>query len=138
MIQISTSTRLPTIALWRWDSPATQEKIGTTSHVVESNGSGDVSNACNLPPGALIEFGCGTGSNVPFLIELAGATSVVGIDTSESRLRSPGTNWDHRKRSSWLSEYEAPGKTDLVFCNGVFHHIPPADRATAVSTYIAA
>src|ERR1700688_3195741 len=32
--------------------------------------------------GYTIEFGCGTGSNIPFLIELAGATSVVGIDTS--------------------------------------------------------
>ena len=30
------------------------------------------------------------------------------------------------------SEYKARATADLVFCNGVFHHIPPADRATAV------
>ncbi len=83
-------------------------------------------------PTNTIEFGCGTGSNVPFLIELAGATSVVGLDTSGRSLEvarntfgSPKAQFHH------LSEYDAEGKADLVFCNGVFHHIP-ADRAAAV------
>ena len=33
-----------------------------------------------------VEFGCGTGSNIPFLIELVGSASVVGIDTSGKSL----------------------------------------------------
>jgi SAM-dependent methyltransferase len=83
--------------------------------------------------GSTIEFGCGTGTNVPFLIELAGATSVVGIDTSGKSLEVARRTLGSPKAQFFvLSEYDAQGKADLVFCNGVFHHIPPADRATAV------
>jgi SAM-dependent methyltransferase len=33
-----------------------------------------------------------------------------------------------------LAEYRPEGLFDLVFCNGVFHHIPPGDRVAAVDT----
>jgi SAM-dependent methyltransferase len=82
--------------------------------------------------GCTIEFGCGTGSNIPFLIELAGATSVVGIDTSGASLEVARNVFGSPKVKFYGSEYEAEGKADLVFCNGVFHHIPPRDRATAL------
>ncbi len=83
--------------------------------------------------GCTIEFGCGTGSNVPFLIELAGATAVVGIDTSGRSLDVARNIFGSLKAQFYgPGEYEAPGRSDLVFCNGVFHHIPPPDRATAV------
>jgi len=79
------------------------------------------------------EFGCGTGSNVPFLIELAGATSVVGIDTSGRSLEVARNTFGSLKAQFYGSgEYEARGRADLVFCNGVLHHIPPPDRAAAV------
>ena len=84
-------------------------------------------------PKHTIEFGCGTGSNVPFLIELACAASVVGIDTSGRSLEvARNTFGSPRARFCGLGEYEAQGCADLVFCNGVFHHIPPPDRAAAV------
>jgi|SRR5208282_2652897 len=83
-------------------------------------------------PGHTIEFGCGTGSNVPFLIELAGATSVVGIDTSERSLEVARNTFGSPKAQFFrLGEYEAQGNADLVFCNCVFHHISPPDRAAA-------
>jgi SAM-dependent methyltransferase len=31
-----------------------------------------------------------------------------------------------------LGEYQPRAAVDLAFCNGVFHHIPPKDRAEAV------
>lgn len=84
-------------------------------------------------PENTIEFGCGTGSNVPFLIEVAGATSVVGIDTSERSLEVARSTFGSLKAQFFgLSEYNPRGKADLVFCNGVFHHIPPPDRAAAI------
>lgn len=84
-------------------------------------------------PESAIEFGCGTGSNVPFLLELAGATSVVGIDNSERSLEvARNTFGSPKAQFHGLREYDAWGNADLVFCNGVFHHIPPSDRATAV------
>ncbi len=83
--------------------------------------------------GRTIEFGCGTGSNVPFLIELAGAASVVGIDTSGKSLEVARNTFGSLKAQFYgAGEYEAQGRADLVFCNGVFHHIPPPDRAGAV------
>ncbi|MGB8413433.1 MAG: methyltransferase [Candidatus Binatus sp.] len=83
--------------------------------------------------GRTIEFGCGTGSNVPFLIELAGATSVVGIDTSGRSLEVARSTFGSLKAQFYASgDYEAQGSADLVFCNGVFHHIPPPDRAATV------
>jgi SAM-dependent methyltransferase len=83
--------------------------------------------------GSTVELGCGTGSNVPFLIELAGATSVVGIDTSERSLEVARNTFGSLKaRFSTPGDYNYQGSADLVFCNGVFHHIPPTDRAAAI------
>jgi SAM-dependent methyltransferase len=77
----------------------------------------------------VIEFGCGTGSNVPFLLGVVGAASVTGIDTSERSLqvadqtyKSDGVRFLHP------NDFEPGGRADLIFCNGVFHHIPPVDR----------
>jgi SAM-dependent methyltransferase len=33
-----------------------------------------------------------------------------------------------------LEEFDPAGQFDLAFCNGVFHHIPPAERTDAVAT----
>ena len=86
-----------------------------------------------FPAGCAVEFGCGTGSNVPFLLELAGATSVVGIDTSAASLEVARNAFGSAKVKFYGSgEYQGEGNADLAFCNGVFHHIPPPHRATAI------
>ncbi len=86
-----------------------------------------------LRSGDAIEFGCGTGANIPFLIEVAAAKSILGIDASEkalevarSAVRSANVRFIHP------SEYKPAGQADLVFCNGVFHHIPPSQRPAAL------
>jgi len=57
----------------------------------------------------------------------------VGIDTSGRSLEVARNTFGSLKAQFYGSgEYEAQGRADLVFCNGVFHHIPPPDRATAV------
>ena len=82
--------------------------------------------------GNVIEFGCGTGTNIPFLVELANASSVLGIDASEKSLEIARKKFgSHNARFLTTREYAPDGRADLVFCNGVFHHIPPADRASA-------
>ena len=88
----------------------------------------------NLAAGNVIEFGCGTGSNVPFLLEVVGATSVTGIDTSERSLQvAQETHNSPRARFLHPNEFKPRGDADLIFCNGVFHHIPLGDRqATAL------
>jgi SAM-dependent methyltransferase len=83
--------------------------------------------------GLTIDFGCGTGSNVPFLIGLANATSVAGIDTSGRSLEIARSAFGSPKAQFFgMGEYEPQSDADLVFCNGVFHHIAPPDRLKAV------
>jgi SAM-dependent methyltransferase len=84
-------------------------------------------------PAAVMDFGCGTGSATPFLVGIDGVTSLVGIDISARSLEH--ARRDHgnaRARFLLFSRYEPDGTLDLAFCNGVFHHIPPADRAAAI------
>lgn len=83
--------------------------------------------------GFTLEFGCGTGSNIPFLVEVAGATSVVGIDTSGKSLEVARNKFGSPQVKFYgPGEYHAARSADLVFCNGVFHHIAPPDRAAAL------
>ena len=37
-------------------------------------------------PASILDFGCGTGTNMPFLLNLNGVTSLLGVDISESSL----------------------------------------------------
>ncbi len=87
-------------------------------------------------PESAIEFGCGTGLNIPFLIELIGLKSVIGIDISEKSLevatRSVGSD---EVRFHLPGGYQPTSQIDLVFCNGVFHHILPQGRG-AVLDYV--
>jgi SAM-dependent methyltransferase len=79
-----------------------------------------------------IDFGCGTGSNVPFLIELIGAISVVGIDASEKSLEIARSKFGSGQVQFLLpQEHKDDGQADLVFCNGVFHHVPFSNRMIA-------
>lgn len=84
-------------------------------------------------PTSVMDFGCGTGSATPFLLGMDGVTSLVGVDISSRSLeharREHGVSG---ARFQLFSEHQPNGALDLAFCNGVFHHIPTADRAAAV------
>jgi SAM-dependent methyltransferase len=85
-------------------------------------------------PGRIVDFGCGTGSGTPYLLDVLGATALLGVDVSTSSLDV--ARRDHPDpRASFATLDEAAGARDLdtAFCNGVFHHIPVADRAAAVA-----
>jgi SAM-dependent methyltransferase len=87
----------------------------------------------NVRPATVLDFGCGTGSATPFLLGIDGITSLIGVDVSARSLdvatREHGSS---NARFHVFSEYHPDGTLDLAFCNGVFHHIPPADRPGAV------
>jgi len=81
----------------------------------------------------VLDFGCGTGSATPFLLEIPGIKSLVGLDVSQASVDT--ARHEHgsaRARFATLSGYEPDGRMDLAFCNGVFHHIPVSERAGAV------
>lgn len=79
----------------------------------------------------VLDFGCGDGDAAPLLRDLLGADEVVGADVSDGMLTRA------RARHPWASfrtiaELPSLGAFDAAYCNGVFHHIPRADRTGAV------
>jgi len=79
----------------------------------------------------LMDFGCGVGLATSCLLETLRAKQVVGVDVSrkilaEAARRNPGG------RANFAHPGDFTGSVDLVFCNGVFHHIEPAQRAKSL------
>jgi SAM-dependent methyltransferase len=84
-------------------------------------------------PRTVLDFGCGTGSAAPLLIELLKAESVTGVDVSAQSLElARKAHGSERCRFLLHTDYRPNGEADLAFCNGVFHHIPSQERAAAV------
>jgi SAM-dependent methyltransferase len=84
-------------------------------------------------PGAIMDYGAGTGTSVPFLLNLPGAQSVIGIDVSRRTQEiAKQTHNNDRVRFLLPHEYQPAEQIDLVFSNGTFHHIAPEDRAAAL------
>jgi SAM-dependent methyltransferase len=82
----------------------------------------------------IMDYGCGTGSSAPLLSEILGANALVGTDKSVESLQIATHNFGS-KTATFLrfDEYQPDGRFDLVYCNGVFHHIALSERAAAVN-----
>lgn len=85
-------------------------------------------------PNIVLDFGCGTGSATPHFYEALGVNRVIGIDVSaESLAAAERSHGSFRTSFQLAAEYEPKGEVDLAFCNGVFHHIAPANRPACVA-----
>jgi trans-aconitate methyltransferase len=85
-----------------------------------------------LAPRRIMDYGCGTGGAVPLLLGQFNAESVVGVDTSVKlieRAKHEHTSWQTVFQQT--QEYCPEEERELVYCNGVFHHIPVASRPMA-------
>lgn len=83
-------------------------------------------------PKKILDFGCGTGSAVPFLEKILSA-QIVGVEVSEKSIEiAKRLHKSQRVSFALSSEDWVDGSFDLAFCNGVFHHIPPKLRQTAL------
>jgi SAM-dependent methyltransferase len=95
-------------------------------------------------PDTVLDFGCGLGNATPLFFEHLGAKRVVGVDVSDGLL--------DRARAAFAGEsrvrfhrietgvsgapargHDAPASADVAFVNGVFHHIPVDQRASALA-----
>ena len=84
-------------------------------------------------PRVVMDFGCGTGTGVPFILEHLGPTRLVGVDISVRSLEIARRDYGcERVEFTLLRQDAADGQIDLVFSNGVFHHIPPNKRDPVV------
>ena len=82
----------------------------------------------------VMDYGCGTGTAAPYLRDMLGAEQVIGVDVSEESLKeAERTHGSGRVRFARIGSPEAfERRCDVVYCNGVFHHIPPAERPASV------
>ncbi len=84
-------------------------------------------------PGKVMDYGCGTGTGAHFLELVLAARQVVGLDVSLESLAVARKTWGQGPLTFLATEaYSPDGRFDLVFCNGVFHHIPPEQRPAAL------
>lgn len=83
---------------------------------------------------AILDFGCGTGSAAPFLLRDLAPKRILGVDVSAKSLEvARGIHGSDAVQFQLLSECQPRAEMDLAYCNGVFHHIPPAERAEKVA-----
>ena len=79
-----------------------------------------------------LDYGCGTGDTTLLLRQILGSESVVGLDVSTLSLQRARARHGGRVQFFTFDGYAPDGSVDVVYCNGVFHHIPVAERAAAV------
>ena len=94
-------------------------------------------------PHTVLDFGCGLGNGTPLFFEHLDAQRVIGVDVSEGLLDRARQTYANEPRASFHTidpqspggqgSFDAKGVADLAFVNGVFHHIPVADRAGALA-----
>lgn len=82
---------------------------------------------------SVLDYGCGTGTSTPLFFDVLGVESVLGLDVSPASLAVAERAYGASKVEFALVDRHAPaGGIDLAFSNGVFHHIEPDDRPSAV------
>lgn len=85
-------------------------------------------------PRCVMDFGCGTGCAIPFFLELMAPARLLGVDISRRSLEvAAREHGDPRATFHLYPRVTFDGTVDVAFCNGVFHHIPPAERAAAIA-----
>jgi SAM-dependent methyltransferase len=81
----------------------------------------------------VLDFGCGVGTALPLLATAFPGALIVGSDISAQSLDIADRKFRAQQRIRLVSDTKlgSEGPFDVVYCNGVFHHIPPKDRRTA-------
>jgi trans-aconitate methyltransferase len=86
-------------------------------------------------PRRAMDFGCGVGSTAPLLRSSLGVEEVVGVDVSAASIAVAKQKYASIGiRFSTFGDYVPDGTLDLVYSNGVFHHIEPHERLAALNS----
>jgi SAM-dependent methyltransferase len=84
-------------------------------------------------PQSVMDYGCGIGGTAVLLHDLLGVKSVLALDVSVRSLEVAKSRYGaDGVRFLSFEEYSPQEEIDVVYCNGVFHHIPVERRAEIV------
>ena len=83
-------------------------------------------------PRSVIDYGCGTGQTTALLGRVLRLDSAIGVDVSRSSLEKASIAHS-RCKFIHPQAYVTQEDVDLVYCNGVFHHISEAERPSAIA-----
>ena len=81
-----------------------------------------------ITPGFVVDFGCGDGATLPILADLLSPRQLVGLEPSIACLERARAATQRRWAVVGPDKFEHRGEVDLIYCNGVMHHVAPADR----------
>jgi trans-aconitate methyltransferase len=99
----------------------------------------ELANARGMRVRVVIDFGCGGGAAFPALRAAFGDARIIGFEP-ERALRDVAVGTARQSQVEILDAdtLDARGDADIVYCNGVFHHIPVTDRLKAMGSLRAA
>ncbi len=81
--------------------------------------------SAGLRTGTVVEFGCGIGNNVPFLRSTLNCSRFIGLDVSPAAIDVARRRYGDRDTTfALVEEYLEHADADVVFINGVLHHVP--------------
>ena len=91
--------------------------------------------SCDVRVNAVLDFGCGTGASFPLLRAAFPGARVLGFEPAAG-LRALAAQAAAASGADVIDAdaLTAADAADLVYCNGVFHHIPPSARASAMAS----
>jgi len=82
---------------------------------------------------SLMDYGCGTGGSIPAFRKEFFPEKIIGVDISKESILLAGQSFTQPNIAfSSIADYHPDASLDVVFCNGVFHHIPPQERDQCV------
>ena len=85
-----------------------------------------------VAPRRIMDYGCGTGIAAPLLLDRFDAESVIGVDPSSRLIERANRDYGSpRTKFEEVLRYVPQEAMELVYCNGVFHHIPMSEREIA-------
>ncbi len=79
----------------------------------------------------VVDFGCGVGAGVTFLRQAFPFARIVGLDPSTTSIERARSRYGDVASFSLVEDYGEEATQRLVYCSGVFHHIPPSSRLGA-------
>ncbi len=84
-------------------------------------------------PADVMDYGCGSGSSTPLFFEVLEARSLAGVDVSRRSLEEARRRFGADRADFFaVEDYTPREEIDLVFCNGIFHHVAPEKRREAL------